>query len=65
MELWITRHAQDKMILLGISEHDIEKTIRRGSQYKQTDGKLAVYAYICVAYKKIRNKYLIKTVFVK
>ena len=65
MKLLITRHALDKMLLLGISEQEVQTAIKRGSQYKQTDGMLAVYTCICVAYKKHKNQYLVKTVFIK
>jgi len=61
--LIITKHAQDKMILEGISTKQIADAISRGSIFRQTEGFLAVYTYFSVAYKKIGEKYKIKTVF--
>ncbi|MBW3002498.1 hypothetical protein KY338_05060 [Candidatus Woesearchaeota archaeon] len=41
----------------------IKEAIKKGSKIKQTDGLLAVYGYIEVAYKKIGpDTYKIKTV---
>ena len=61
----LTKHADDKRRLEGISIDLIKTTIKRGSITKQTDGYLAHYTYIKVAYKKIgENTYKIKTVFV-
>ncbi len=62
-DLVITRHAQDKMIIEGISIKQILEAIARGSIFKQTEGFLAVYTYFSVAYKKVGKKYRIKTVF--
>lgn len=63
--LKITKHANDKMMWLGINEEQIKKAILQGAHFKQTDGNLAKYTYINVAYKKLNeNKYLIKTVYV-
>jgi len=63
--LKITKHADDKRRLEGISISQIKTAIKRGSIIKQTDGYLARYSYIKVAYKKIgKNVYKIKTVFV-
>ena len=64
MIIKITKHAQDKMIFLGITKDQIKNAILRGSKFKQTDGYLAVYGYIKVAYKIIGNDiYKIKTVY--
>jgi len=60
----LTKHANDKRNIEGISIEQIKECIKRGSKYKQTDGLLSKYGYINVAYKIIRGKYLIKTVFV-
>ena len=66
MQLKITKHAQIKMINLGISIGDIKKAIDRGSKTKQTDGFLVCYQYYCVAYKIIGEKvYKIKTVYLR
>ena len=65
LKLKITKHANDKMLWLGITEEQIKKAITQGAKFKQTDGYLAKYTYITVAYKKIgENYYKIKTVFV-
>ena len=65
MILKLTKHAQDKMILLGITKEQIKNTIKMGSKFKQTDGYLAVHGYIKVAYKIINKEiYKIKTVYV-
>ncbi|MBS3152238.1 hypothetical protein J4230_02400 [Candidatus Woesearchaeota archaeon] len=63
-DLILTRHAQDKMILEGVSIKQVAEAITRGSVFKQTDGFLAVYTYFSVAYKKIGDNYKIKTVFI-
>ena len=62
--LVITRHAQEKIHVEGISIQQIIEALERGSKYQQTDGFLAVYSYYSVAYRIIGKKYLIKTVFI-
>ncbi|MBS3120916.1 DUF4258 domain-containing protein [Candidatus Woesearchaeota archaeon] len=62
-DLIITKHAQEKMHIEGISVSQIIEALERGSKYRQTDGLLAVHSYYSVAYKIIGAKYLIKTVF--
>ena len=65
IRLKFTKHANDKMLWLGITEDQVRKAILQGAKFKQTDGFLAKHAYICVAYKRIGAKcYKIKTVFV-
>lgn len=65
MIIKLTKHAQDKMIFLGITKDQIKNAILRGSRFKQTDGYLSVYGYIKVSYKVIgKNIYKIKTVYV-
>ncbi len=64
--LKITRHAKEKMIMLGINKEQIKRAIQFGAKTKQTEGYLASYAYLKVAYRQIGdNCYKIKTVFVK
>jgi len=63
-DLIVTKHAQEKMHVEGISISQIIEALERGSKYQQTDGFLAVYSYYSVAYKKLVAKYLIKTVFI-
>ena len=66
IKLKITKHANDKMMWLGISEEDVKEAILRGSKFKQTDGYLAIYTYLKVAYKKLnKNVYKIKTVMIE
>lgn len=62
MRLVIKKHARDMMTVRGIDEEQIKKVIKRGSKTKQTDGLLATYTYMAVAYKVREDKYIIKTV---
>lgn len=62
-ELWITKHAGDKMVIEGITPEQIATAIERGARFTQTEGYLSVYAYFPVAWKKVGNKYKIKTVY--
>jgi hypothetical protein len=62
-DLRITKHAGDKMIVEGITARQICEAIERGNRFTQTEGYLSVYTYFSVAWKKINNKYKIKTVF--
>lgn len=65
MIIKLTKHAADKMVLLGITKQQIKNTIIRGSKFNQTDGYLAIYGYIKVAYKIIgKDIYLIKSVYI-
>jgi len=63
-DLLVTKHAQDKMSIEGISIQQVIKALERGSKFQQTDGLLVTHNYYSVAYKKIGTKYLIKTVFI-
>lgn len=66
MNLIITNHARDKMHIEGISKEQVKKCIKMGAKFKQTDGLLAIYTYIRVAYKPIaKDTYLVKTVMVE
>lgn len=62
MRLKITLHAHEMMVERGIDEGQIIRAIRHGAISRQTDGLLARYTYIEVAYKIIGNLYIIKTV---
>jgi len=65
IRLFISKHANDKMMWLGITEEQIKKAIVQGAKFKQTEGYLAKYTYISVAYKIIGpNYYKVKTVFI-
>lgn len=64
-ELVITKHAKERMIQHGITKDQIRMAVEHGAKVKQTEGYLASFAYVKVAYKKIgENTYKIKTVFV-
>lgn len=66
MRLLITKHAMDMMIERGIDEGQIKRAIKNGAISRQTDGYLASYTYIEVAFKKLSNDmYKIKTVKIK
>ena len=65
MELLITKHARDMMTERGIEEEQIKLAIQRGSKVKQSDGYLAIYTYLTIAYKILEDgRYKIKTVMV-
>ena len=62
MRLIITLHASQRMTKHGIDENQIIRAIKQGAISKQTDGLMARYTYIEVAYKVIGDRYIIKTV---
>jgi len=65
MIILLSKHAQDKAALLGIRKQQIKDAIMKGSKFKQTDGYLAIYTYLKVAYKEVKQEtYYIKTVFI-
>ena len=49
----------------AINKQQIIETIKKGAKIKQTDGFLARYGYTKVAYKIVKDKYIIKTVMVE
>lgn len=64
--LLITRHAKEKMIIHGVNMEQVRTAITRGAKVRQTEGWLASYCYLKVAYRKIgAQTYKIKTVFVE
>lgn len=65
MKLIITRHAQDQMEARGIDRFQVQMVIERGSKIPQTDGLVAQYTYIKVAYKMVGGKYIVKTVMIR
>ena len=65
MELIITFHARQRMDFHGISEEQIKQAIQRGAKIPQTEGLVATYTYIRVAYKVIGKNYVIKTVMIE
>lgn len=66
MELFLTRHAKERMAEKAVSLDMIREAIRKGAKIKQTDGYLVSYGYIKIAYKVIGVEcYKIKTVFIR
>ncbi|MEK6960161.1 MAG: DUF4258 domain-containing protein [Nanoarchaeota archaeon] len=64
MRLILTRHAQEQMDARGIDKEQIKTAIARGSKTPQTDGLVARYTYIRIAYKVTGDEYIIKTVMI-
>jgi hypothetical protein len=58
------QHALDMMTERGITRKQVEVALKRGSRFKQTEGFLVRYSYFSVAYKIVRNKYIVKTVYI-
>jgi len=66
MELIITKHARVQMLRRDVSEEQVKRCIKQGARFRQTNGYISDYAYIRVAYKKLkRDVYKIKTVMIK
>ena len=65
MIIEFTEHAKQRMVIHGITKDQVKKTILQGARFEQTDGFLAKYSYIRVAYKKRSEVYRIKTVFIE
>ena len=63
-ELWITKHAGDKMVIEGITMEQVCVAIDKGSRFTQTEGYLSVYGYFSVAWRRVGDLYKIKTVFI-
>ena len=64
MIIQISKHAKEKMDVEGIDEGQIRRAIMHGSLSRQTNGYLATYTYIKVAFKRKGEVYRIKIVFV-
>lgn len=64
MIIQISWHAQEKMDSEGISLEQIKRAIKMGSISRQTDGYLATYMYLKIAFKRKGDIYRIKTVFI-
>ena len=62
MEIILTYHAKQRMVQHAISLDQIKRAIKQGSKINQTDGLLAKFCYLEVAYKIREGKYIIKTV---
>ncbi|MEK6960480.1 MAG: DUF4258 domain-containing protein [Nanoarchaeota archaeon] len=66
MELLLTVHAKERMAQHAITKDQIKEAIQKGATIKQTDGYLASYTFLKVAYKRLDEEtYKIKTVFVE
>ncbi len=65
MELILTLHAKEQMVERGVSRQQVIDTIKKGSKVVQTDGFLASYSYIKVAYRIRGDKYIVKTVMLR
>lgn len=64
-EIIYMQHAVEMMAERGITKEQVMIALQRGSKFTQTDGLLVKYMYFAVAYKVIKGKYIIKTVYVK
>jgi len=60
----ITKHAHDAMVERGVSIATVRLVLERGSKTVQTDGLLATYGYVSVAYRVKSGAYVVKTVMV-
>ncbi len=66
MILLLTKHAKERMSEKGISVGMIKEAISKGAVVRQTDGYLATYTYLAVAYRIVKQGvYKIKTVMIK
>ncbi|MBI2106437.1 hypothetical protein HYT57_00480 [Candidatus Woesearchaeota archaeon] len=60
-----SKHANDKRMVYGLTKEQIERALKMGATVKQTDGYLASYREIKIAYKKLDEKtYYLKTIYV-
>ena len=60
-----SKHANDKRILYGLTKEQVERAIKRGATAKQTDGYLASYREIKIAYRKPDKEVCyIKTIYI-
>lgn len=62
MKLILTYHAKQRMAQHAVSLDQIKTAIKQGSKVHQTDGLLAKFGYLEIAYKIRNEKYIIKTV---
>ena len=65
MDLVITMHAQERMDQHGITREQVKVAVQRGAKVSQTDGLLATYGYIGVAFKIVEEKVIVKTVMIQ
>ena len=65
MNIILTEHAKKRMAQKAITLEQIKRVITQGAKIRQTDGFLAAYAWLEVAYVVRGQKCIIKTVKVK
>ncbi|MBI3051873.1 DUF4258 domain-containing protein [Candidatus Woesearchaeota archaeon] len=65
MNLALALHAQERMVEKGITRQQVIGTIKRGSKVVQTDGFLASFGYVKVAYAVKGDNYIVKTVMLR
>lgn len=65
MIIILREHAKIRMAQKAITVEQIKRVIVQGAKIKQTDGLLAIYADIEVAYKIRSDKYIVKTVKIR
>ena len=62
MEIILTKHARERMIVRGISLEEIKNAILKGSKRIQ-DGKIiATYRYFEVVYRRADDMFVVITV---
>jgi len=65
MKIIYNKHANDKRILYALTKEQVERAVKIGATVKQTDGYLASYMELRIAYKKLDNNiYYIKTIYI-
>ncbi|MBI3050853.1 DUF4258 domain-containing protein [Candidatus Woesearchaeota archaeon] len=65
MIIRLTDHARQRMSENAITLEMVRNALKYGSRTVQTDGLKATYGYYEVAYKKVGDIYVIKTVMVR
>lgn len=57
-----SKHARQRMILRGISSHEVSEAIRKGKKRMQKDSIVSTYLYFEVVYKVIGDTIRVITV---
>ncbi len=65
MIIILTEYAKIRMAQKAITVEHIKRAIQQGAKIRQTDGILAIFADIEVAYKIREDKCIIKTVKIR
>lgn len=66
MRIVITDHAQERMNLLGIEKEQVIRCVQQGAKSRQTEGWLASFTYLKVAYKVQPDGVIkVKTVYIE